>query len=83
MNRSTVVVSRRWSGPLIKIDVRTVDENDTEVAVSMSLAEFLNCVCDEIGSPVLKITSAKLRRSVHEAADTVVTGMKAETTQAM
>ena len=83
MNRSTVVVSRRWSGPLIKIDVRTVDENDTEVAVSMSLAEFLNCVCDEIGNPILKVTVAKLRKAVHDAAAEVVNGMKAETTQAM
>lgn len=87
MERSVVVISRRWSGPLIKVDVRTVmpgdGSPDTEITVQMSLAEFVQTLSQEVGNPAFLLTEAGLRKALIEAADRVIEGMKAETTRAM
>lgn len=82
MNRSTVVISRRWSGPMIKIDVRRTGP-DTGVEVSMSLAEFLQALVQEIGNPALIMRQAALLAAANDAADRVCAGMKSETTRVM
>lgn len=87
MERSVVVISRRWSGPLIKIEVRTVQPTDgspdTEITVAMSLSEFLQSLSQEVGSPAFLLTEAGLRKALIEAAQRVTDGMKAETARAM
>jgi len=82
MNRTVVVISRRWSGPLIRVEVRKIAA-DTEVSVSMSLAEFVQSLVEEIGSPASIMTTSGLRKKAIDAAQRVVDGMKAETTAAM
>lgn len=87
MERSVVVISRRWSGPLIKIEVRTLQpadgSPDTEITVAMSLSEFLQSMSQEVGSPAFLLTEAGLRKALIEAAQRVTDGMKAETVRAM
>jgi hypothetical protein len=56
---------------------------DTEVSVSMSLAEFVQSLVEEIGSPASIMTTSGLRKKAIDAAQRVVDGMKAETTAAM
>lgn len=87
MQRSVVVISRRWSGPLIKVDVRTIMPGDgapdTEITVQMSLAEFVQSLSQEVGSPALMLTEAGLRKALIDGAARVIDGMKAETVRAM
>lgn len=87
MDRSIVLISRRWSGPLIKIDVRTTrlagTKPETEVTLAMSLAEFVQSLSQEVGSPALLLTETGLRKALIDGAQRVIEGMKAETVRAM
>ena len=78
MNKKTVVISREWNGPLI-----TVSVNDTSIDVSMSLAEFIDALAEEIGNPMLVVTTAGLRSKMVSAADEVCRKMKRETLKAI
>lgn len=89
MDRSVVIIARRWSGPLIKVEIHTViprvagGKPDVEVTVAMSLAEFVQSLSQEIGSPALLLTEAGLRKSLTDGAIRVIDGMKAETVRVM
>lgn len=78
MNKHAVVISRQWSGPLIKVDVTAQD-----IQISMSLAEFLQALAAEVGNPAFILTSDGLRQRLIGAAQRVTDGMKSETARVM
>ena len=78
MDKTVVVVSRRWAGQLIKVDVTTEG-----IDIAMSLPEFMEALAQEAGSPTTLLTKKALRQRLLEAAERVIAGMKQASTNAM
>lgn len=79
MEKHCVVISRRLqNGAPIRIDV-----SGGEIAIAMSLQEFLDNLVVEAGNPTLLVTQAGLRTRLEAAATKVCDKMKQETVQVM
>ncbi len=74
MNKETVVVSRAWKNPEIKVFVSV-----TEVGAGMELETFLRTIVEEMGNPTLLVTKQQLLNKVFAAKDAVVNEMKKAT----
>lgn len=74
MGRAVVVVGRKWNNPEIEISV-----TEEEIAIKMSLKDFLHALSIEMGNPTLLVTKNALRKSMQSSSDVVVKGMKQET----
>lgn len=74
IQKSRIVISRHWNNPAIKIDV-----TDESITVMMSMQEFLDALCTEIGNPASMLTEGQLRKRVRQASDAVLSKMKEAT----
>ena len=74
IQKSRVVISRHWNNPAINVEV-----TDAEIRVMMSMQEFLDAVCTEIGNPATVFTEGQLRKRVRAASESVLSKMKEAT----
>jgi hypothetical protein len=71
--KATVVVSRKWRNPNIKLAVSVEG-----LGISMDLNEFIKAMCVECGNPALLLTVSHMEKRMIEASKKVVTEMKQE-----
>lgn len=74
IQKSRVVISRHWDHPAINVNV-----TDTDIKVMMSMQEFLDALCTEVGNPALLLTEGMLRKRIRAASETVLGKMKEAT----
>lgn len=77
--KHVVVISREFTpGAPIRIDV-----TNEEIAIAMTLGDFLDALAEQVGSPATLVTKAQLRTRLAFAAVAVTDAMKRETARVM
>jgi hypothetical protein len=76
--KMTVVISRHWESPNISITV-----NEEKIEVMCKLDDFVNALCDEIGSPSLMFSRKTLRRRAFASMVMAIEKIKQATIQVM
>lgn len=74
MKKETIVVSRNWNAPDIRVFVSL-----KEVGAEMNLYNFIDSMLEEIGSPTMMLTKKQLSDKMYEATAKLITEMKRAT----
>jgi hypothetical protein len=74
MEKDVVVIGRKWNNPSISM---TVNINGIEIVASLD--DFVVALAQEVGNPMKLMTRAAMLKTLREASDTVVRGLKEET----
>lgn len=74
MDRERVVISRYWKTPEITVKVTAAD-----IALSLTLTDFLESVVQEMGNPSLLLTTNQLRTKLQGASEVVLAKAKEAT----
>lgn len=74
MDRTKIIVSRKWTNPQIEVSV-----SNTEINSKMDFLPFLNSMIEEMGNPTFIMTKSQLFYKLQEAAVAVVSEMKTAT----
>jgi hypothetical protein len=71
MAKATVVVSRKWNSPEIRVSV-----TQKEIAMEMDIETFLRTLSDIVGNPTFIVTKAQHLAKLTEATEQVIVEMK-------
>lgn len=69
--RERFVIGRKWNNPSIYTYV-----NAEQIEMQLDLADFINALVEEAGSPALTMTKSGLKAKLLEAAEKVCTEVK-------
>jgi hypothetical protein len=78
MDKTTVVISRQWASPEIRIDL-----NNTEIKMTMPMSQYLESLVLALGNPTLLVTSEQLKKKILAAHNQIVDEMKSSTKHAV
>lgn len=74
LNRTTIVVSRKWDRPDIEAFV-----NFERVGASINVRDFVAALAAEVGNPIGVLTQGQLERRMQAAAAVILEELKSST----